>query len=204
MSLAASEIHFSRNGTPVLTGVSLQVEAGQMLQVAGANGCGKTSLLRILSGLIAPDRGEVRWNDRSIYRIASDYRGRIAYVGHKDAVKGDLSPRENLAFAAAIAGREADPEPALHRWGMAELSRPCRLLSAGQRRRLALARLELMQAQLWILDEPLTALDESAKSLLGESIKQHTAAGGCVVMATHQQPNWQLAAATLSLAGAQS
>ena len=200
MSLIASDIHFSRNSAPVLDGVSLQVESGQMLLVTGANGCGKTSLLRILCGLIAPDRGDVRWKDSSILGIASDYRGQISYVGHKDAVKGDLTPRENLEFASAIAGRPAEVQPALRRWGLLDLDRPCRLLSAGQRRRLALARLELMPAPLWILDEPLTALDRDGRDLLGDSIDRHTAAGGCAVVATHQQPDWQLAAtATLSL-----
>ena len=202
MPLIASDIHFARNSSPLLSGVSLQVENGQMLQITGANGCGKTSLLRILCGLVAPDRGEVLWNNSSIFRFASDYRGQIAYVGHKDGIKGDLTPRENLEFAVSIAGRPAaDVQPALRRWDLENLDRACRLLSAGQRRRTALARLELMQAPLWILDEPLTALDDSGKDLLGESIAQHTAGGGCAVMATHQQPGWQLAATTLSLTG---
>ncbi|MCY4325391.1 MAG: cytochrome c biogenesis heme-transporting ATPase CcmA [Betaproteobacteria bacterium] len=200
MPLIASDIHFARNLAPVLRGVSLQVESGQLLQVTGANGCGKTSLLKILCGLITPDRGEVRWNDSSIWRLASGYRAQIAYVGHKDGIAGDLTPLENLEFAAAIAGEPAaDVQPALRKWGLDRQDRPCRLLSAGQRRRLALARLELLPAKLWILDEPLTVLDEAGKQLLGESIEQHTTDGGCAIMATHQQPGWQMASFSLAL-----
>ncbi len=170
-----------------------------MLQIAGANGSGKTSLIKILCGLVAPDRGRVLWRQADIRIQAHAYRSSLIYVGHKDGIKGGLSTRENLCFAAALANSPADPDPSLKRWGLADARGPCRLLSAGQRQRLALARLSLVRACLWILDEPLTALDAAGKALLGEAVGEHLGSGGTVVMSSHQRPDWPVAMSDLRL-----
>lgn len=190
--------------SPLWKGLCFTLGAGEMLQIIGDNGVGKTSLIRTLCGLIRPDEGQVLWRRRDIRQHAEDYHGDVAYVGHKDGLKNSLTPTENLSFAAAIRGRGETAggvsiKDALRLWGLADLLVPCRTLSAGQCRRTALARLLLFGARLWFLDEPLTALDRTGGDTLGDMIANHLSTGGSVVMSTHQAPDWPFSPQILSL-----
>jgi len=186
--LEAAELECERGTRTLFRGVSFAVTAGELLRVAGANGSGKTSLLRILSGLASPSAGEVRWKGQPIGSLKEEYARELVYIGHAPAVKDDLTPRENLAIACRLCGRPASVEAlraALERLRVPEL--PVRKLSQGQRRRAALARLLVSDAPLWLLDEPYSALDAEGVAALNERIGEHTAAGGAVVYTTHQE-----------------
>ena len=186
--LEAVELECERGTRRLFSGVSFTVSAGELLRVAGANGSGKTSLLRILSGLAAPSRGEVRWKGEPIGKLREDYARELVYIGHAPAVKDDLTPRENLAITCRLAGRavaDAALGEALGRLRVPEL--PVRKLSQGQRRRAALARLLVSEAPLWLLDEPYSALDVQGVAALNDRIGSHRAAGGAVVYTTHQE-----------------
>jgi len=186
--LEAAELECERGTRILFRGISFAVKAGERLRVAGANGSGKTSLLRILCGLLSPSAGEVRWKGEPIGKLKEDYARELVYIGHAPAVKDDLTPRENLAITCRLAGRASSEEAqraALERLGVPEL--PVRKLSQGQRRRAALARLLLCDAPLWLLDEPYSALDSQGVAALNERIGAHTAAGGAVVYTTHQE-----------------
>jgi heme exporter protein A len=186
--LDAAELECERGTRTLFRNVSFTVIAGELLRVAGANGSGKTSLLRILCGLAAPSAGEVRWKGEPIATLREDYARELVYIGHAPAVKDDLTPRENLAIACRLSGRavpDAQLGEALERLRVPEL--PVRKLSQGQRRRAALARLLVSEAPLWLLDEPYSALDVQGVAALNERIGRHTAAGGAVVYTTHQE-----------------
>jgi heme exporter protein A len=170
--------------------VSVSLRAGQLLRVAGENGSGKTSLLRILCGLSAPAEGVVRWNGQPINSSREDYQRSLVYVGHSNGIKDELTPLENLEIAAKLAGRQATREAmlaALDGFGVARCAElPVRILSQGQRRRVALSRLVLAASTpLWILDEPFNALDTAAVARLEHLIAEHVRAGGIVVLTTH-------------------
>ena len=198
--LAAESVHLERGGKTVLSEVSFAVFAGEMTQIVGANGAGKTSLINILCGLLRPDRGRVLWRQQPL-DDSEDYRDDVAFVGHKDGVKGDLTPLENLRIAAALGASAAvSPEAAAAQWGVEKITAPCRLLSAGQRRRTALARLLLTRAVLWLVDEPLTALDTDGRQTLGRLLMAHLHRGGAAVMTTHQSPDWPNKPRVISLA----
>ncbi len=162
-----------------------------MLQIRGENGAGKTSLLRILCGLSLPEAGEVRWNGAPILRSRPDYHRALAYLGHRAALNGALTPPENLATAAATLSAEPPalpPRAALGRLALEDcLDLPCGVLSAGQRQRVALAALLLRPGGLWILDEPATALDEAAIRLLEQLLGEQVAGGGMVVFTSHRE-----------------
>lgn len=168
--------------------LSLRLADEQLLLIEGSNGSGKTSLLRLLCGLRRPDAGQVFWLGEDIACLGSRYLAQIAYVGHLDAVKQDLTVRENLDFANAIGTPRAGAlEMALDAVGLAACrNRLARTLSAGQRRRLALARLLVTQARLWILDEPFTAMDRHGVALIERLLRHHLEQGGLVVMTSHQ------------------
>jgi len=188
--LQAHDLACRRGDRRLFSALAFSLEPGQLLRVAGANGSGKTSLLRLLAGLGLPTAGEVRWQSRPVQRQREAYARALFYLGHLGGLKEDLSPLENLRADVALAGGAADDEAlnqALGLWGLARQARlPVRVLSAGQRRRAALARLALVDAPLWILDEPFNALDSDAVAQLGRQIEQHIAAGGLAVITSHQ------------------
>ncbi len=164
---------------------------GTLLQVHGPNGSGKTSLLRILAGVLAPSAGEVRWSGAPIGALGDEYRQQLAYVGHQNAIKDDLSGVENLIVSERLAGTGAtiaSARAALARFGLAGFEdAPTRMLSQGQKRRTALARLAFRSGcGLWVLDEPFVALDASAVGEVQALVGDQLAAGGIVVLTTHQ------------------
>ena len=188
--LEAAELECERGGRVLFRGLSFALRAGESLRVAGANGSGKTSLLRILCGLLPPASGEVRWRGTAVQRLREDYSRELVYLGHAPAVKDDLSAAENLSVSCALAGMPAAEEAiaeALARFGLAGKRQLSRRLSQGQRRRAALARLALSASRpLWLLDEPFSALDVAGVALLRGLIEAHLERGGAVIFTTHQ------------------
>ena len=182
--LLARELAFSRGDEPVFGPLDFELDAGEALLVRGGNGAGKTTLLRVLAGLLPAGAGEVRLAGRVVDR-AHLARG-SAYVGHLPGHKADLAAASNLAFSLAITGGEGDPAAALAAVGLAgHEDTPARRLSAGQNKRLALARLLLQRAPLWLLDEPYANLDLDGIALVDRLIGAHVAAGGAVLLTTH-------------------
>jgi heme exporter protein A len=189
--LAAVDLQCVRGERTLFTRLTFSVEAGDLLRVAGANGQGKTSLLRMLCGLLSPNEGEVRWKGGNIRQLREEYWCELLYIGHANAVKDDLTALENVTTACAVAGLEAGEEraaAALRQVGLTGCERlPARVLSQGQRRRVALTRLALSERlPLWILDEPFTALDTAAVAYVREAIERQVARGGAVIYTTHQ------------------
>src|ERR1700720_1643980 len=189
--LVAADLACRRGELLVFAGLSFRLPAGGALVLRGANGSGKTSLLRLLAGLIAPAAGRLSWGPTPIQEDLAGHRARLHYVGHQDGVKPGLTPRETLVFWAALRGcgircRALMLDAALAAFALESVADwPCRWLSAGQRRRLALARLSVTPASLWLLDEPFTALDHDNQDRLERAIAGHRATGGRVVLATH-------------------
>jgi heme exporter protein A len=188
--LSVSDLSCVRGERRLFSGLSLELAPGEWLHVQGENGAGKTTLLRALVGLSPPAEGEIRWRGETIRHLGENYRREMLYLGHHGAVKEELTPLENLRLAAALDGRELadhDAIASLHRFGLKgreELA--VRFLSAGQKRRVLLARLVTRQALLWVLDEPFTALDVKAVAMLSTLIGEHLAAGGLAVLTSHQ------------------
>ncbi|MFC5498244.1 cytochrome c biogenesis heme-transporting ATPase CcmA [Caenimonas terrae] len=179
-----------RGERPLFSGVDLAVERGQWLHVRGANGAGKTSLLRLLAGLSPPAQGEVRWQGKPIADCSAAYRSDLLFLGHQGALKDDLTALENIELAGALDGASpprADVVSALRRVGLQGRDElPVRFLSAGQKRRVLLARMLTRKARLWVLDEPFTALDAKGVSMLSELLHDHLADGGMAVVTSHQ------------------
>jgi len=179
-----------RGDRRLFSGLDLALEPGTLLHVRGRNGSGKTTLLRTLCGLFTPEAGEVRWRGESIRALAEDYRRELLYFGHLNGIKSDLTGIENLSIAARLDGDPVgidDVWQALARIGLRGFEDlPTRMLSQGQKKRVALARLILSRARLWVLDEPFTALDVEAVALLQGLIAEHVAGGGLAVLTTHQ------------------
>jgi heme exporter protein A len=186
--LIAEGLACERGGRLVFSGLDCVVPAGGALVLTGANGSGKSSLLRLLATLLPPTAGRLSWAGEPAGRDLAAYRARLHYVGHLDAIKPALGVRETLRFWSAMRGVPAPRlDAALTAFGLeARADWPCRWLSAGQRRRLALARLVAAPAPLWLLDEPTASLDADGETRLVAAIATHRAAGGRVVVATHQ------------------
>jgi heme exporter protein A len=191
--LEVSELTCVRGERTLFAGLSFSLGRGALLRVGGPNGSGKTSLLRIVCGLVLPAQGEVRWQRENIRSLREDYWKHLVYVGHANALKDDLTALENVEIGAQLAGRALRPGAALEALdeaGIAGCARlPVRVLSQGQRRRVALARLFACRssALLWILDEPFTALDAAAVESVQRLLAVHLAAGGVVILTTHQE-----------------
>jgi heme exporter protein A len=189
--LEARELECIRDDRTLFSKLAFRLDPGRALLLEGRNGSGKTSLLRILCGIRLPDNGTICWNGTDIQRLGADYYQHIAYVGHRDGMKLDLTPRENLAMARAL-GRPNDvsPETALEQVDLSGFEDTLtRNLSAGQQRRLALARLLVTDATLWILDEPFTSLDIHGISVIEELLENHTARGGMLAVTSHHAVN---------------
>ena len=175
--------------------IGLELSAGGLMYVLGENGSGKSSLLRLLCGLLTPEDGEVFWNGKSIKNDAENYQSNLTYIGHLNGLKDDLTALENLQFSARLAANvvnDAVVLSALTAIGVARCANlPVGVLSQGQKRRVALARLWLSSSQLWILDEPFAALDTASVAILAEQLNQHMAKGGMAIITTHQDVDIQ-------------
>jgi heme exporter protein A len=187
--LSTHHIACSRGYRDLFAGLNLQLAPGELLRVEGRNGSGKTSLLRILAGLAQAQEGEVHWNGLPVLNPESGYFQNLLYLGHKPGIKYELSARENLCVTHALFGSRGEDgiDEALYQVGLYGFEdMPARMLSAGQKRRVALAQLFLTSAKLWILDEPYTSLDVAAVSLLENLFRAHLQAGGMLIMTSHQ------------------
>jgi heme exporter protein A len=189
-SFKAENLQLWRGEHQILAGVNLALNSGEMLQVTGANGSGKTSLLRTLCGLIHPEEGRVLWGDRNVQQDLPAFHSELVYLGHEPPLKADLTARENLQYWVGVRRtmRAAELDAALARVGAsAWADQPVRTLSAGQKRRVAIAGVMLFAAPLWLLDEPATNLDGDGQRLVGSLIDEQLKAGGLVVAALHQE-----------------
>jgi heme exporter protein A len=188
--LRVTSLSCSRGNKPLFADVSFELKAGQALHLEGDNGVGKTSLLRIVCGLSSADAGEVCWHNKPIQQNAAAFRSSLFYLGHGLSLKEDLSALENLTSDAAVSGRtlsESQALVALARMGLRGRERlPLRVMSQGQKRRTALARLLASQAPLWVLDEPFVALDVKAVDGLSGLLAEHVTNGGMVLFTSHQ------------------
>jgi heme exporter protein A len=189
--LAVSNLACSRGDNRLFSGLGFTLNAGGRLHIGGENGVGKTSLLRILCGLATAEEGEIRWQGTPINEWGDDYRQSLLYLGHHSALKDDLNALENLQFSALLAGvrlTESDALRLLRRAGLqGREDLPAKVLSQGQKRRVALARLLCSPAPLWVLDEPFVALDVAAVDWLADILGKHAANGGLIVLTSHQE-----------------
>ncbi|NCN88465.1 MAG: cytochrome c biogenesis heme-transporting ATPase CcmA [Gallionella sp.] len=188
--LEVSDLACERGEQRLFGGLNFSLCGGELLRVQGENGKGKTTLLRTLCGFVQPAQGSVRWQGRDIHEWDDQFHSQMCYLGHANAIKDELSALENLLIGAGLAGigvSESTALEVLRRMGLRRKEHlPVRVLSQGQRRRVALSRLLVGEAKLWILDEPLTALDVGAVTLMQELIGEHLSDRGMVIFTTHQ------------------
>jgi heme exporter protein A len=189
-SLSVEDLACRRGGRPVFAHLSISLAGGEFLALTGRNGSGKTTFLRALALLTPHEAGTISWQGRDVAEAPEAWRGRLAWLGHADGLKGDLTLTENLVAAERLRGTGTPAAPrldaALAAFDLAPLAaRPVRTLSAGQRRRGALARVLLSDAALWLLDEPANALDGPAQEALRAALQRHLGKGGIVLAATH-------------------
>ncbi|EED0861143.1 cytochrome c biogenesis heme-transporting ATPase CcmA [Escherichia coli] len=187
--LEARELLCERDERTLFSGLSFTLNAGEWVQITGSNGAGKTTLLRLLTGLSRPDAGEVLWQGQPLHQVRDSYHQNLLWIGHQPGIKTRLTALENLHFYH----RDGDTAQCLEALAQAGLAGfediPVNQLSAGQQRRVALARLWLTRATLWILDEPFTAIDVNGVDRLTQRMAQHTELGGIVILTTHQPLN---------------
>ncbi|GAB1232116.1 cytochrome c biogenesis heme-transporting ATPase CcmA [Ferrigenium sp. UT5] len=188
--LEVSDLACERGEQRLFEGLSFAISSGELMRVEGENGKGKTTLLRTLCGFVQPAQGSVRWQGRDIHEWDDLFHAEMCYLGHANAIKDELSALENLRIGAGLAGiavSESKALEVLRRMGLRRKEHlPVRVLSQGQRRRVALSRLLVGDAKLWILDEPLTALDVGAVALMQELIGDHLSNRGMAIFTTHQ------------------
>lgn len=187
-SLRGQKLSCIRDDRTLFSDLSFELSPSQTLLIEGRNGSGKTSLLRMLCGIRMPDDGNITWYEKDIFKLSTDYLSSIAYVGHKDGVKLDLTASENLAIAKSLGNpnHRISNETALDTLFLSGFDDvPARRMSAGQQRRLALARLLVTQSKLWILDEPFTSLDRYGIEVIENLIRKHLSNGGMLVMSSH-------------------
>ena len=187
--LEVKAVHLWRGDKHLLRGVSLTLDRSELLQVTGPNGVGKTSLLRCIAGLLPMEAGDVHWGGRPVHRSRDEFHRDLAYLAHVNALKPDLTAIENLYYSVALR-RSVERRELLETLSKLKIEAcadlPARSLSAGQKRRVSIARVLLSQATFWILDEPITNLDVAGIALFESCIAEHIAGGGMVLTAAHQ------------------
>lgn len=195
LRLQLKDLGCSKGGRPLFSGVNLSLNAGQWLHLKGPNGSGKTSLLRLIAGLTEPDQGQIEWREKNISSSRAEYAEQRLYFGHYNGLQESSTVLENLQYLCALHGQAvsvAQIHAVLVQLGLrATANKMVRYLSQGQKRRVAMARLWLSQASLWVLDEPFVALDYASIGQLIEKMQTHLAAGGCMVLTSHQEINMQ-------------
>ncbi len=202
--LALENVSCERNGRLLIDRLSLVMELGQALQVEGPNGSGKTTLLRVLNTLSRDYHGQIRWQGQDLAEVRADYLRQLLYIGHAPGIKRVLTPLENLRWQAELYGdhKEQDMLEALARVGLVGCENTaCHHLSAGQQRRVSLAKLFLFTTPLWILDEPFTAIDKQGVAELEAVIDRHVQDGGLVILTTHHSLSLKHGCRRLSLGG---
>lgn len=186
--LTLHNISCQREGRLLCQGVGVSVGAGGILAIQGANGIGKTTLLRVMAGIMAPEKGEVLFNGVNIRECLEEYYALLQYVGHEPAIKMYLSVEENLLFWARLRNMEELVPAALHYFSLEAFRHwPCQRLSKGMQRKVALARLMVSHTTLWFLDEPFVHLDEAAKTYLTELMRVRCEQGGIIVLTCHEK-----------------
>lgn len=189
--LTAQNLTCVRADRVLFKNINVELAQGGLLYVLGENGSGKSSLLRLLGGLVTPESGSVFWCGKTIKEDAETYQANLTYVGHLNGLKDDLTAFENAKINACLAEHECDDQKALHALAAIGIEHcahlPIRVLSQGQKRRAALAKLWLTQSQLWILDEPFAALDAASIPVLASRLSEHLSQGGIAIITTHQE-----------------
>ena len=188
--LLVDKVHVWRGERHVLKGVSMRLASAELLHISGPNGTGKTTLLRVITGLLRPEQGEVHWQGRQIQKCRAEYQAALAYGAHDPALKGDLTALENLQFSVGLKRKVTTAElgMALESTGVSACADlPTRVLSAGQRRRVTMARILAMQAPLWLLDEPFANLDAEGSGLVSDLLRSHVVSGGSALVVAHHE-----------------
>lgn len=189
--LSVSDLQCIRGDRCLFENLSFELNAGELLHLHGHNGSGKTTLMRTLCGLVQPAAGEISWNGEKISQLQEDFTRHVMYLGHKNAIKDDLTGVENLLTSSLLDGSIQQPAAAwkaLEEMGLRGFEDlPTKVLSQGQKKRVALSRLLLTETRLWVLDEPFVALDKAAVAHLQDVIRRHVANGGMVILTTHQE-----------------
>lgn len=178
----------------MFSGMNFELGTGELIQIDGSNGSGKTTLLRMVSGLLPIDEGVIYWNDRPIHKNRSEFMSELSFVGHKNGIKDELTAGENLEMDRTLTAKPSTVPVtgALKRLGIGHCEHQlCRQMSAGQRQRVSLSRLLISATRLWVLDEPLTALDRDAQGIVRDMLVGHMESGGMALITSHQSMDWR-------------